>query len=102
MVFLSHILALGGHFGRKGKNCVCCEVDSGDLFKKAPSKRRTLKRLYQMAHMSGPGVTFPFTCPGCKKVFMSQNDLDIEKAPDNLTEYELDHASSSWHRRPPA
>ena len=97
---MSHILALGGHFGRTGKNCICCEVDSRDLFKKNPSKKRTLKRLYEMAHMVGPGVTFPFTCPGCRKTFKSSDELDNEVAPTNQIEYEIAHASTSWHRRP--
>ena len=100
MIFDSNILALGGHFGRASKNCLCCEVDHDDLYKKTPSKRRTLSRLYKMAHLSGPGVKFPFTYPGCHVTFESQADLDDEEAPNDLTAFEIQHASSGWHRKP--
>ena len=100
MVFLSHILALGGHFGRRGKSCLFCEVDSADLFKKSASKKRSLQRLCRMAHLLGPKVTFPFTCPGCNATFASQAEVDNEPAPADMTEYELQHASTAWHRRP--
>ena len=100
MMFLSHILALGAHFGRDGKNCLFCEVESCELFKKDPSKKRSLKRLYQMAHLLGPGEAFPFTCPGCGRAFSSQADIDNEEQPTNAAEYEKGHASTGWHRRP--
>ena len=100
MGFLSHILGLGGHFGRAGKNCVFCEVDSSRLFSKQPSKRRNLSRLYRMAHMTGPGVSLPFECPGCSKAFSTQSDLDADEAPIDMAEYELEHASTGWHRPP--
>ena len=100
MLFLSHILGLGGHFGRKGKNCLFCEVDCDKLFQKTPSKLRTLNRLYRMAHVLQPVSSFPFTCPGCCATFNCQADLDAEEAPANPTEYEIQHASSGWHRIP--
>ena len=100
MIFNSNILGLGGNFGRRSKNCLVCEVDHDELFKKTPSERRTLSRLYQMAHLCGPGCEFPFTCPGCGVTFESQADLDDEAEPDNLTTYEVQHASSGWHRKP--
>ena len=99
-MFLSHIFGLGGHFGRAGRNCIFCEVGSNNLFSKKPSKKRSLKRLYKMAHMLGPGVGLPFTCPGCKKEFTTKEDLENDIAPLNMTEYELQHASTGWHRRP--
>ena len=100
MVFDSNILGLGGHFGRASRNCLCCEVGHDELFKKTPSQRRTLSRLYMMAHLHGPGVIFPFTCPGCQQTFQSQSDLDSEEAPVDLVAYEIEHASSGWHRKP--
>ena len=100
MVFLSHIFGLGGHFGRAGSNCIFCEVDSKNLFSKQPSKKRSLKRLYKMAHMLGPGVALPFTCPGCKKQFNTKEDLVNDEAPSCMTDYERQHASTGWHRRP--
>ena len=100
MVFDSHILGLGGNFGRASKNCICCEVGHDELFKKTPSQRRTLSRLYMMAHLCGPGVNFPFTCPGCEVTFESQADIDAEEAPGDKAAYEVQHASSGWHRKP--
>ena len=100
MVFLSHIFGLGGHFGRGASNWIFCEVDKKNLFSKQPSKKRSLERLYRMAHMFGPGVTLPFRCPGCKKRFVTEDDLTAEHAPSNMADYERDHASTGWHRRP--
>ena len=100
MIFLSHILGLGGHFGRDGKNCLFCEVDSCDLFKKESCKKRTLRRLYRMAHLLAPGDKFPFTCPGCKQKFTTQLDIDNDEAPANMVDFEKTHASTGWHRRP--
>ena len=99
-MFLSHMLGLGAHFGRKGKNCLFCEVDWDKLFQKTPSKLRNLNRLYRMSHLLQPGTAFPFTCPGCNTTFNSQAEVDAESAPSNPTEYELAHASSGWHRVP--
>jgi hypothetical protein len=53
-----------------------------------------------MAHLSGPGVVFPFTCPGCKLTFNSQVELDAEEVPVDLLAYEIVHASTGWHRKP--
>ena len=100
MIFLSHILGLGGHFGRRGKNCLFCEVQWDKLFQKNPCTLRNLNRLYRMAHVLQPGTSFPFTCPGCNVTFTCQSDLDAEQAPQDPTSYELTHASSAWHRVP--
>ena len=53
-----------------------------------------------MSHILQPGQNFPFTCPGCKKTFSSQIELDAETAPSDPTAYEFAHASSGWHRLP--
>ena len=100
MVFISNLLGLGGHFGRVGHNCVYCEVHSTCLFDRKPSTKRTLSRLYAMAHLLRPGSAFPFTCPGCLKEFKTQKDLDDDVEWDYPVEYERQHMSSGW-RRPP-
>ena len=100
LVFNSNILGLGGHFGRRSKNCLVCEVEHNELFKKSPSTLRTLTRLYEMAHLCGPGVQFPLTCPGCGATFQTRAELEAEEQPGDLTAFEVMHASSGWHRKP--
>ena len=100
MVFISNLLGLGGHFGRAGANCVYCEVHSSRLFDRNASTKRTLTRLYQMAHLLRPGESLPFECPGCRKVFNTTADLDADVEPQSSIEYERAHASSAWHRAP--
>ena len=100
MVFISNLLGLGAHFGRAGANCVYCEVDSSQLFSRKPSQLRSVQRLYEMAHMLGPGMTLPMTCPGCQKEFVTQDDLDSDQEWTSRLDYERAHASTYW-RRPP-
>ena len=100
MCFISHLLGLGAHFGRSGMNCLWCEVLDTKLYDKCPSKKRTLERLYHMAHMVAPGGSFPFRCPGCDIEFASQADVDSEVCPSDMLAYEKEHASTSWHRPP--
>ena len=100
MVFISNLLGLGGHFGRSGSNCVYCEVDSTRLFDRAPSTKRNLARLYQMAHLVGPDNPLPFSCPGCHKHFATQEDIAEDPEWEVPIEYAKVHCSTSWHRPP--
>ena len=80
MAYTSEVLGLGGHFNRKGYNCCWCEVHTNQLADKEKSEIRTLRRMYNLAHLPIPPILwrrssvddvgpFPFTCPGCRQVF---------------------------------
>lgn len=90
MAFTSEILGLGAHFNRKGFNCCWCEVHTDCLASSSKSTNRTLPRLYNLAHLPIPHTLlrgdgplaetpFPFTCPGCKKVFDDQEVSNSQK-----------------------
>ncbi len=89
MAFTSEVLGLGSHYNRKGFNCCWCEVHTDSLAVKSSSTNRTLKRLYNLAHLPVPHKTvigeghpheesFPFTCPGCQRVFASAEVRKVE------------------------
>ena len=111
MAFISHVFGLGAHFDCTGHNCIWCEVHSKDLHRTTKSQERTLRRIYNLGHMPMPdhcseGVPqFPFECPGCKKSFNCQGDVDADKAcgpktSAQETAYRHAHFGVSHHKRP--
>lgn len=86
MVYINEILGGFANFCSDDHNCVWCEV-SHDHLKDLPqtddlnesgAQTRTYDRLCWLAHIPSvlsstkPKPQFPFTCPGCRKVFTSQ------------------------------
>lgn len=125
MCYISQLLGLGAHFARNGYNCIHCEVHSRDLHEIHPPispHLRTLKRIYNHAHLLCPtdASPFPFTCDACNTTF-----IDLEVRPSNSIivlfncifqstecdnwqptskrledEYVKSHFGSSWHIAP--
>ena len=85
MAFISSLFGLGARFAVDGHNCIWCEVHSKDLWKSGRSTPRTLRRLYNLGHMPVPshntddGPQFPFQCPGCKKNFLCEADVEADR-----------------------
>lgn len=76
MMYVSHVLGLHGKFSTKtGESCCWCEAPRHHLGKAQPSQKRTLERIYNLAHLPYPdpsanyNAKFPFECPGCHTVF---------------------------------
>ena len=85
MAYTSEVLGLGAHFNRRGYNCCWCEVHTDHLSDKTPSTQRTLRRLYNLAHLPVPSELWqatsaqdsgplPFICPGCHCKF-TENEV---------------------------
>lgn len=78
MMYVSHVLGLHGKFSTKtGESCCWCEAPRKQLGKPQPSQKRTLERIYNLAHLPFPdpsanyAAKFPFECPGCHAVFQN-------------------------------
>ena len=100
----SHVLGLGGGFMANGHNCLHCHVHSNDLHLKTKATKRTRQSLWWCAHLPDPqqelSNRFPFQCPACGIVFLSQDQVDKEPTPTDAKKYKLEHWSTMHHRPP--
>lgn len=79
LVFISHMLGLGGTFSGNGSCCPWCEVPKRSIATTEAQTERTLERLFHLAHLPCPDALrtsgkpqFPFTCPACAMHFADQ------------------------------
>ena len=104
MCFGSCLFGLGARFLSGGSNCVWCLVDKDELSSAVESTPRTLKLLYNAAHLPlmSEESPFEFDCPSpkCGKKFRCEADVLADEASMDAKKYAKMHFGTEHMRAP--